>query len=182
MRDLDPRACGESFTTRSRIATRSSAVSKSARDKATTSARASPANGSRSVPRGKTCSNPNGSRASRSTISRSRAMRRCWKASSSTSTRHPNSWIARRAAATRSGSCTCGTPGSFQASSRASSFGPHPPCGPVSAADDSSRLALGKELADNPFDQRCLARAAQGEVSDADHGDIDAVDGRAPQS
>ena len=34
---------------------------------------------------GKTCSYPNGSRASRSTMSKSRPIRRCWKASSSTS-------------------------------------------------------------------------------------------------
>ena len=52
----------------------------------------------------------------------------------------------------------------------------------ITAADDSCRFALREELADDPFNQRCLARAAQGEVADADHGHIDAVYVFAPQS
>ena len=170
------RASGASRCARRRMASRSAGASMSARERATTSARRSPVGGSRSVPRGKTWPKPNGSRASSSTMSRSRAMRRCWKASSSTiDLRSRTRSMAARAAATRSGFCKCGTSGSFCSQFqglvvRLAAFRP------VAAADHRDANAVVAEPAGDPRDHGRLAGAAEREVAHADHRHAGAVD------
>ena len=118
-------------------------------------------------PRGSRWSKPNGSLASSSTMSRSRASRRCWKPSSSTRSCDASSSTATAAEAPGRDSA-----GAARRAARAPAPGPRRSAalgGPVAAAEDRDAHALPPQMAGDPLDHRRLAGAADGEVADADH-------------
>ena len=81
----------ERATARAATTSRSqSAAAQSESDTSTTPARRSAVSGSRRRPRGRTCSKPNGLVASTTTMSRSRATRRCWNPSSRSTASTPS--------------------------------------------------------------------------------------------
>ena len=135
-------------------------------------------------PHGKKWPLPNGARASRTTMSRSRARRRCWKPSSRRTTPAPAA-AAQRAPSIRSAPTTTMTPEAIARGGEGSSpqvlaltRGPSPVettsgAGPrsasIPAADDGGDEAVRLEMAGDPRDERRLSGASYGQVSDADH-------------
>ena len=159
-------AAGAWTRTVSQSSARLAGSSRSARESTTTSARRSPSTGSRNRPRGKTWPKPNGSSASKSTISRSRAMPAVLEAV----VQHDQLAAELRDGLLRGGQAV--------GILHVRHVGKQPPHlqrlvvrlargRPIAAADHRHPHAALLEPAGDPLDQGGLAGAAEGEVADA---------------